>query len=93
MHALTGVQEPDFLRRTGATYKLGTEHIGWQGDGSRFLHAHGDIGMAIGAAPFYKFLLRESGARAGPPAPSSTRWPPRPHDSVDSRGPWATAKS
>ena len=68
MHALIGVPEPDFLRRTGATYKLGTEHIDWQGDGSRFLHAHGDIGIAIGAAPFYKFLLRErsAGRRASP---------------------------
>ncbi|HEV7605903.1 MAG TPA: tryptophan halogenase family protein [Steroidobacteraceae bacterium] len=60
MHALIGVQEPDFLRRTGATYKLASEHLGWQGEGSRFLHAHGDIGTAIGAAPFYKFLLREA---------------------------------
>jgi tryptophan halogenase len=59
MHALIGVQEPDFVRRTGATYKLAAEHIGWQGDGSRFMHAHGEIGTAIGAAPFYKFLLRE----------------------------------
>lgn len=59
MHALIGVQETDFLRRTGATYKLASEHIGWQGDGSRFMHAHGDIGTAIGAAPFYKFLMRE----------------------------------
>lgn len=68
MHALIGVQEPDFLARTGATYKLGTEHLGWQGPGSRFLHAHGDIGTAIGAAPFYKFLLREqiAGRQVGP---------------------------
>jgi tryptophan 7-halogenase len=68
MHALIGVQEPDFLRRTGATYKLAAEHLGWQGDGSRFMHAHGDIGTAIGAAPFYKFLLREliAGHRARP---------------------------
>ncbi|MEO8019170.1 MAG: tryptophan halogenase family protein [Pseudomonadota bacterium] len=60
MHALVGVQEPDFLRRTGATYKLASEHLAWQGEGSRFLHAHGDIGTPIGAAPFYKFLLREA---------------------------------
>ena len=68
MHSLIGVQEPEFLRRTGATFKLASEHIGWQGDGSRFLHAHGDIGTAIGAAPFYKFLLREqiAGRRTGP---------------------------
>jgi tryptophan halogenase len=60
MHVLIGVQEPDFVRRTGATYKLASEHTGWQGEGSRFLHAHGDIGTAIGAAPFYKLLLREA---------------------------------
>jgi tryptophan halogenase len=68
MHALIGVQEPDFLRRTGATYKLASEHIGWQGDGSRFLHAHGDIGTDVGAAPFYKFLMREAiaGRRGSP---------------------------
>ena len=68
MHALIGVQEPDFLRTTGATYKLASEHIGWQGDGSRFLHAHGDIGTEVGAAPFYKFLMREAiaGRRGSP---------------------------
>jgi tryptophan 7-halogenase len=59
LHVLIGVQEPEFLRRTGATYKIATEHLGWQGTGSRYLHAHGDIGTAIGAAPFYKYLLRE----------------------------------
>jgi len=68
MHALVGVPEPEFLRRTGATFKLATEHVGWQGADSRFLHAHGEIGTAIGAVPFYKFLLREriAGRRAGP---------------------------
>jgi tryptophan halogenase len=68
MHALIGVQEPEFLRRTGATYKIATEHLGWQGEGSRYLHAHGDIGTAIGAAPFYKYLLREriAGRRGAP---------------------------
>jgi tryptophan halogenase len=72
MHALVGVPETEFLRRTGATYKLATEHIGWQGAGSRFLHAHGDIGTAIGAAAFYKFLLRERIAgRNGSPDPYS----------------------
>ena len=42
--ALLGMPETDLIRRTGATFKLATEHVGWQGDGSRFLHAHGDIG-------------------------------------------------
>ena len=58
MHALIGVKEVEFLRSTGATFKLATEHRGWQGAASRFLHAHGDIGWDLGASgvPFYKYL-------------------------------------
>ena len=56
-HAQIGISEADFLRRTGATFKLATEHVGWQGEGSRFLHAHGDIGVDIEGTPFYKYLL------------------------------------
>jgi tryptophan halogenase len=56
MHALIGIREVDFMRRTGATFKLASEHVGWQGDG-RFLHAHGDIGSDLGETPFYKYLL------------------------------------
>ncbi len=54
MHALLGMAENEFMRRTGATFKLATEHSGWQGDGSRFLHAHGEIGSDLGGTPFYK---------------------------------------
>jgi len=57
MHALIGIKEVDFLRRTGATFKLATEHHGWHGAGSRFMHPHGDIGWKLGATPFYKYLL------------------------------------
>lgn len=57
MHALIGIKEVDFLRRTGATFKLASEHRGWQGPGSCFLHAHGDIGSDVGSTPFYKYLL------------------------------------
>ncbi len=60
MHALLGIAEPHFVQHTGATYKLATEHVDWQGAGSRYLHAHGEIGAEIGGAPFYKFLQSES---------------------------------
>lgn len=65
MHALLGLQESELLRRTGASFKLATEHTGWQGpnrpgETSRFLHAHGDIGTELGGTPFYKYLLREA---------------------------------
>ena len=60
MHALLGIAEPHFVQHTGATYKLASEHLGWQGEGSRYLHAHGTIGTEIGGTPFYKFLQSES---------------------------------
>jgi tryptophan halogenase len=66
IHGLLGINEPHFLQHTGATYRLATEHRGWQGDGSGFLHAHGDIGVELDGTPFYKYLQRE--ARAGRPA-------------------------
>ena len=65
IHTLLGIKEPDLIKRTGATFKLASEHLGWQGNGSRFLHAHGEIGPQISGAPFYKFLLIE--ALAGRP--------------------------
>jgi tryptophan halogenase len=68
LHSMIGIEERQLLRSTGATYKLATEYAGFQGEGSRFLHAHGDIGTAGGEAPFYKYLIGESlaGRRATP---------------------------
>jgi tryptophan halogenase len=45
------------VRRTGATFRLGSEHRGWQADGSRFLHVHGELGVDINGAPFHKYLI------------------------------------
>lgn len=59
MHGLLGVAEPHFIQATGATFKLATEHLGWQGDRSHFLHAHGEIGADIQGTPFYKYLQGE----------------------------------
>ena len=38
IHALLGINEAHFLRQTGSTFKLATEHRNWQGDGSAFVH-------------------------------------------------------
>jgi tryptophan halogenase len=65
MHALLGIAEPHLVQQTGATFKLATEHIGWQPEDSRFLHAHGEIGVELSGVPFYKLLQRE--ALAGRP--------------------------
>lgn len=60
MHALLGISEPQLIQTTGATFKLASEHHGWQGEGSRFLHAHGDIGVDLGGVPFYKLIQSET---------------------------------
>jgi tryptophan halogenase len=60
MHALLGISEPQLFQTTGATFKLATEHHGWQGEGSRFLHAHGDIGVDLGGVPLYKLIQSET---------------------------------
>ncbi len=60
LHAMLGIPEQEFVRATAATYKLGMEHRGWQGEGSRFAHAHGDLGTDFNGTPFYKYLVREA---------------------------------
>src|SRR5262245_37200379 len=57
MHRLLGINEGDFLRTTQATFRLGSEHTGWQGEGSGFVQAHGSLGKELHGIPFYKFLL------------------------------------
>src|SRR5690349_4251242 len=59
IHGLLGIAEPHLVQHTGATFKLATEHLDWQGQGSRFLHAHGEIGLPFGPVPFYKFIQAE----------------------------------
>ena len=66
IHALLGINESQLIQQTGATFRLATAHLGWQGDGSRFLHAHGDIGTDLDGTPFYRYLQSE--ALAGRPA-------------------------
>lgn len=60
IHALLGIAEPHFMQHTGATFKLASEHLGWQGQGSGFLHAHGEIGRDVAGVPFYRLIQREA---------------------------------
>jgi tryptophan halogenase len=66
MHGLLGVNEPHFIHHTGSTFRLASEHLGWQGEGSDYLHAHGEIGIEFDGTPYYKYLLSE--ALAGRPS-------------------------
>ncbi|MFC3672740.1 tryptophan halogenase family protein [Novosphingobium pokkalii] len=53
-----GIDETDFIRATGATFKLGIEFAGWLRAGHSYLHAFGDVGRDIGLGAFRHFWSR-----------------------------------
>jgi tryptophan halogenase len=53
-----GIDETDFIRATGATFKLGIEFAGWLRPGHSYLHAFGDVGRDIGLGAFRHFWSR-----------------------------------
>lgn len=57
-----GIDEPDFVRATQGTFKLGIEFAGWGGPDQRYIHAFGAVGRPLGLLPFHHYWLR---ARAG----------------------------
>ena len=62
--SLLGIKETDFVRRTEATFKLATEHRGWQGTTSRYVHAHGELGVELGGVPFHRYLQQQAVRRS-----------------------------
>lgn len=53
-----GIDEPDFVRATQGTFKLGIEFAGWSGADSRYIHAFGSVGRPLGLLPFHHYWLR-----------------------------------
>ncbi len=66
-HALLGIDEADFMRTTGATFKLGISFEGWTRPEDRYIHSFGDVGKSTWMGDFQHFWL-EARARgvAGP---------------------------
>ncbi len=53
-----GLDEAEFVRATGGTFKLGIRFDGWTGPESSYIHAFGRIGRQIGLIPFHHHWLR-----------------------------------
>jgi tryptophan halogenase len=48
-----GINEPDFVRHTRATFSLGTRFHDWHRLGESFWHPFGSIGLGINRRPFF----------------------------------------
>ncbi|MGQ8363888.1 tryptophan halogenase family protein [Glaciecola sp. 1036] len=53
-----GLNEHEFMRATGGTYKLGIEFDGWYNSCESYMHAFGRIGKDMGLAGFHHTWLR-----------------------------------
>ena len=53
-----GIDEPEFMRETQATYKLGIEFRNWSAPGESYIHPFGDFGRSMNGIGFHHFWLR-----------------------------------
>jgi len=53
-----GIDEDEFLRATGGSFKLGIEFVNWGAIGERYTHGFGKLGAGASGLPFHHFWLR-----------------------------------
>jgi tryptophan halogenase len=58
LHRALGIDEAEVLAFCNGTYKLGIDFHGWGAQGSRYIHAFGEIGRPLGLVPFHHYWLR-----------------------------------
>jgi tryptophan halogenase len=58
-----GIDEPELMARTQATFKLGIEFVDWARVGDSYIHPFGAYGSRIAGVPFHNYWLRQQ--RAG----------------------------
>ncbi len=59
------IDENAFLKATQGTFKLGIEFNNWSRLGDSYMHAFGEIGMALGLTPFHHYWLRARASGKG----------------------------
>ncbi|MES2120769.1 MAG: tryptophan halogenase family protein [Pseudomonadota bacterium] len=60
---MLGIPEPEFLRATKGTYKLGIDFVGWGTEDERYFHPFGYIGSSLDGVAFHQLWLKH---RANP---------------------------
>lgn len=63
---MLGINENDFLRETGGTFKLGIEFVDWGDLGERYFHPFGFHGRDLQGVHFHQLYLRERQRRVLP---------------------------
>ena len=57
-NAMLGIDEDDFMRATGATFKLGIEFRNWDRIGAQYIHPFGASGADRNGVNYHQFWLR-----------------------------------
>src|SRR5689334_24088080 len=55
-----GINEPELMAKTQATFKLGIEFVDWARRGDSYIHPFGAFGTRAGALPFHHLWLRQA---------------------------------
>jgi tryptophan halogenase len=57
-NAALGIDENDFLRQTGGTFKLGIEFVNWGAIGESYIHGFGSIGQDLAGISCHHYWIK-----------------------------------